>query len=57
MGGVRDAVVLMPLSDPQQPTRVAVHAQSDVLVRQLIRRSAAAGEVVAVYDQTGAPCC
>jgi hypothetical protein len=36
---------------------VAVHAQSDVLVRQLIRRSAAAGEVVAVYDQTGAPCC
>ena len=30
VGGVRDAVVLMPLSDPQQPTRVAVNAQSDV---------------------------
>ncbi len=29
---------------------MAVHAQSDVVVRQLIRRSAAAGEVVAVYD-------
>ena len=53
VGGVRDAVVLMPLSDPQQPTRVAVNAQSDVLVRQLIRRSAAAGEVVAVYDHAG----
>jgi hypothetical protein len=53
VGGVRDAVVLMPLSDPEQPTGVAVNAQSDVLVRRLIRRSAAAGEVVAVYDHAG----
>ena len=53
IGGVRDAMVLMPLSDPAQPTRVAVNAESDVVVRQLIRRAAAAGEIVAVYDRAG----
>ena len=46
-------MVLMPLSDPAHPTRIAINAESDVVVRQLIRRAAAAGEMVAVYDQTG----
>jgi type VII secretion protein EccE len=53
VGGVRDAMVLMPLSDPAHPTRVAINTESDVVVRRLIRRAAAAGEMVAVYDQTG----
>lgn len=53
VGGVRDGMVLMPLSDPAQPTRVTLNVESDVLVRQLIRRAAATGEQVAVYDRTG----
>lgn len=53
VGGVRDGMVLMPLSDPAQPTRVTLNAESDVLVRQLIRRAAATGEQVAVYDRSG----
>ncbi len=44
----------MPLSDPARPTRIAMTTDSDVGVRQLIRRAAAAGERVAVYDNTGA---
>ncbi|KWX20470.1 hypothetical protein AFM11_30315 [Mycolicibacterium wolinskyi] len=52
IGGVRDGMVLMPLSDPAQPTRIAVNA-SDLVVRQLIRRATASGELVAVYDEQG----
>jgi hypothetical protein len=52
IGAVRDGMVFMPLSDPAQPTRVAVNA-SDLVVRQLIRRATAAGELVAVYDEPG----
>lgn len=52
VGGVRDGMVLMPLSDPAQPTRIAVNA-SDLVVRQLIRRATASGELVAVYDHQG----
>lgn len=51
LGGVgEDAWLLMPLSDPAQPTRIAVHTDTDLVVRQLIRRAAAVGERVAVYD-------
>jgi type VII secretion protein EccE len=53
IGAVGDGALLMPLSDPAQPTRVTLNAESDVMVRQLIRRAAAAGELVAVYDRTG----
>ena len=53
IGGIRDSMVLMPLSDPAQPTRVALRVQSDMAVRQFIRRAAATGEMVAVYDARG----
>ena len=54
LGKFRDSFLLMPLSDPARPTRIALTADSDLAVRQLIRRAAAAGERVAVYDNTGA---
>lgn len=51
LGGVgKDALLLMPLSDPAQATRIVVHTDTDLVVRQLIRRAAAVGERVAVYD-------
>ncbi|MGV7254566.1 type VII secretion protein EccE [Mycobacterium kansasii] len=53
IGKLGDGLLLMPLSDPAGPTRIAMHADNDVAVRQLIRRAAAAGERVAVYDSTG----
>ncbi len=54
IGGVgRDGLLLMPLSDPAAPTQITVYTDSDVSVRQLIRRAAAAGDRVAVYDSAG----
>lgn len=54
IGGVgRDGLLLMPLSDPAAPTQITVYTDSDVSVRQLIRRAAAAGDRVAVYDPAG----
>ncbi|MBY0443042.1 MAG: type VII secretion protein EccE [Mycobacteriaceae bacterium] len=52
IGKFGDALLLMPLSDPAAPTRIAIRADNKV-VRQLIRRAAATGERVAVYDDTG----
>jgi hypothetical protein len=42
--------MLLPLRDPAGPKRVVIDAYDDVAVRQLIRRGAASGEIVAVYD-------
>ncbi len=53
IGKLGDGLLLMPLSDPSGPTRIAVRTDDDVAVRRLIRRAAAAGELVAVYDSTG----
>ncbi|WP_229481180.1 type VII secretion protein EccE, partial [Mycolicibacterium mageritense] len=50
--GDASGLVLIPISDPAQPTRIAVNVD-DLIVRQLIRRASAAGELVAVYDETG----
>ena len=52
LGKFGDALLLMPLSDPSAPTRIAMCAGNKT-VRQLIRRAAAVGERVAVYDNTG----
>jgi hypothetical protein len=52
LGKFGDALLLMPLSDPSAPTRIAMRAGNRT-VRQLIRRAAAVGERVAVYDNTG----
>ena len=53
LGKFGDGLLLMPLSDPAGPTRIAMRADNDLAVRQLIRRAAAAGERVAVYDTGG----
>lgn len=54
IGGVgRDSLLLMPLSDPAAPTQITVYTDNDFSVRQLIRRAAAAGDRVAVYDPAG----
>lgn len=53
IGKLGDQLLLMPLSDPSGPTRIAMRTDDDVAVRRLIRRAAAAGELVAVYDSTG----
>jgi type VII secretion protein EccE len=53
IGKLGDGLLLMPLSDPSGPTRVAMRTDDDVAVRRLIRRAAAAGDLVAVYDSTG----
>jgi type VII secretion protein EccE len=50
--GDPEGLVLIPISDPAQPTRIAANVD-DLIVRQLIRRASAAGELVAVYDETG----
>lgn len=50
LGKFGDAMLLMPLSDPAAPTRIAVRVDDDMAVRRLIRRAAAVGEHVAVYD-------
>jgi type VII secretion protein EccE len=51
LGGVgHDELLLMPLSDPAQPTQIILRTKEDFAVRQLIRRAAATGERVAVYD-------
>ncbi len=50
IGKLRDKFLLMPLSDPAGPTRIALRTNNDKAVRQLIRRAAAVGELVAVYD-------
>ncbi|SLJ66812.1 type VII secretion protein EccE [Mycobacteroides abscessus subsp. abscessus] len=51
LGGIgRDALLLMPLSDPAAPTQTNMYTDNDLTVRQLIRRAAAAGLRVAVYD-------
>lgn len=52
LGKFGDALLLMPLSDPAAPTRIAMRTGNKA-VRQLIRRAAAVGERVAVYDNTG----
>lgn len=51
LGKFGDALLLMPLTDPAAPTRIAMRT-SNKTVRQLIRRAAAVGERVAVYDDT-----
>lgn len=53
LGELRDAMLLMPMSDPAAPTRIVVQADDDQTIKRLIRRAAAAGEQVAVYDPTG----
>ncbi|MGH3971400.1 MAG: type VII secretion protein EccE, partial [Mycobacterium sp.] len=53
LGELRNARLLMPMSDPAAPTRIALRVEDDKVVKQLIRRAAAAGEQVAVYDPTG----
>ncbi|VBA62440.1 type VII secretion protein EccE [Mycobacterium attenuatum] len=54
LGGVgHDELLLMPLSDPAQPTRIVLRTNDDLAVRQLIRRAAATCERVAVYDISG----
>ena len=53
IGKLGDGLLLMPLSDPSGPTRIAMRTDDDGAVRRLIRRAAAAGELVAVYDSTG----
>lgn len=50
LGKVDDALMLMPLRDPAGSTRIVIDTDDDIAVRQLIRRAAASGEVVAVYD-------
>lgn len=50
--GDPSGLVLIPISDPAQPTRIAANVD-DLIVRQLIRRASAASELVAVYDDTG----
>ncbi|MGB1225926.1 MAG: type VII secretion protein EccE [Mycobacterium sp.] len=50
LGKVDDALMLMPLRDPAGPTRIVIDSDDDMAVRQLIRRAAASGEIVAVYD-------
>lgn len=47
---VREGWLMMPFSDPAAPTRIVLRTDNDLLVRQYIRRSAAGGERVAVYD-------
>ncbi len=54
LGEFRNAMFLMPISDPGAVTRIALRADDDKAVKQFIRRAAAAGEHVAVYDPTGA---
>lgn len=53
IGKFGDALLLLPLSDPEAPTRIGMRTDNDKTVRQLIRRAAAVGERVAVYDNTG----
>lgn len=50
IGKIDDGLLLMPLHDPAGPTRILIDADEDLAVKQLIRRAAACGEVVAVYD-------
>ncbi|SLF48292.1 type VII secretion protein EccE [Mycobacteroides abscessus] len=52
LGSIGDGKFLMPLADPAQPTRIRLDAD-DMYVRLLIRRQAANGERVAVYDPQG----
>ena len=54
LGEFRNAMFLMPISDPAALTRIALRADDDKAVKQFIRRAAAAGEHVAVYDPAGA---
>ena len=46
----RDDLVMWPLTDPQQPTRIVMDT-SDFYVRQLLIRAAAAGERIAIYSR------
>ncbi|MEN4466816.1 type VII secretion protein EccE [Mycolicibacterium conceptionense] len=50
LGKIDDALMLMPLRDPAGMTRIVMDPDDDTAVRLLIRRAAASGEVVAVYD-------
>jgi type VII secretion protein EccE len=50
LGEFRNAMFLMPISDPAAPTRIALRADDDKAVKQFIRRAAASGEHVAVFD-------
>lgn len=50
IGKIDDSLLVMPLHDPAGPTRILIDADEDAAVKQLIRRAAACGEVVAVYD-------
>lgn len=49
---VREGWLMMPFSDPAAPTRIVLRTDNDLLVRQYIRRSAAGGDRVAVYDSS-----
>lgn len=46
----RDDLVMWPLTDPAQPTRIVMNT-SDFYVRQLLIRAAAAGERIAIYSR------
>lgn len=46
----RDDLVMWPLTDPAQPTRIIMDT-SDFYVRQLLIRAAAAGERIAIYSR------
>jgi type VII secretion protein EccE len=50
IGKIDDGLLMMPLHDPAGHTRIVIDADDDHFVRQLIRRAAASGETVAVYD-------
>ena len=46
----RDDLVMWPLTDPQQPTRITMDT-SEFYVRQLLIRAAATGERIAIYSR------
>lgn len=51
LGQVGDGLLLlMPITDPARQTRITVESDDVMSIRRIIRRSAAAGERVAVYD-------
>jgi ESX secretion system protein EccE len=53
LGKYEDILSLMPLTDSAGPTRIAMNVDNGYAERQMIRRAAAAGERVAVHDETG----
>jgi hypothetical protein len=47
----RDDLVMLPLTDPRQPTRITMDT-SEFYVRQQLIRAAATGERIAIYSRT-----